>query len=122
MRNGIAYRLPPLVPRISGTGCSWWPTPAASDAFTENLKSKHGPDSIHLSTIGQYVKMWPTPRAADCKRGPDYGATANHQGGGNLLGAVMTAEKASGQLNPAWVEWLMGFPVGWTDFEDSATQ
>lgn len=20
-----------------------------------------------------------------------------------------------GQLNPDWVEWLMGFPIGWTD-------
>ena len=20
-----------------------------------------------------------------------------------------------GQLNPTWVEWLMGFPIGWTD-------
>ena len=27
----------------------------------------------------------------------------------------------SGQLNPTWVEWLMGFPLGWTDLEDSAT-
>jgi hypothetical protein len=24
-------------------------------------------------------------------------------------------------LNPAWVEWLMGFPIGWTDLEDSET-
>ncbi len=27
----------------------------------------------------------------------------------------------TGQLNPMWVEWLMGFPEGWTDLEDSAT-
>ena len=26
-----------------------------------------------------------------------------------------------GRLNPTWVEWLMGFPAGWTDLEDSAT-
>jgi len=24
----------------------------------------------------------------------------------------------TGQLNPTWVEWLMGFPIGWTDLED----
>ena len=27
----------------------------------------------------------------------------------------------SGQLNPVWVEWLMGYPAGWTDCEDSET-
>ena len=26
-----------------------------------------------------------------------------------------------GQLNPTWVEWLMGFPTGWTDLEASET-
>jgi DNA (cytosine-5)-methyltransferase 1 len=24
---------------------------------------------------------------------------------------------AGGSLNPAWVEWLMGFPIGWTDID-----
>ena len=24
-------------------------------------------------------------------------------------------EKTTGQLNPTWVEWLMGYPSGWTD-------
>jgi hypothetical protein len=26
-----------------------------------------------------------------------------------------------GRLNPMWVEWLMGFPIGWTVLEDSET-
>jgi hypothetical protein len=26
-----------------------------------------------------------------------------------------------GKLNPAWVEWLMGFPIGWSELEGSAT-
>ncbi len=26
-----------------------------------------------------------------------------------------------GSLNPEWVEWLMGFPIGWTDCGPSET-
>ena len=26
-----------------------------------------------------------------------------------------------GQLNPDWVEWLMGWPIGWTDLKPLAT-
>ena len=29
--------------------------------------------------------------------------------------------KQTGQLNPAWVEWLMGYPIGWTELKDWAT-
>ena len=28
----------------------------------------------------------------------------------------------SGDLNPEFVEWLMGYPTGWTDLKDSGTQ
>lgn len=28
---------------------------------------------------------------------------------------------STGWLNPEWVEWLMGFPIGWTDSEGWAT-
>jgi len=27
-------------------------------------------------------------------------------------------QENTGNLNPMWVEWLMGFPIGWTDLED----
>lgn len=27
------------------------------------------------------------------------------------------AQRSGGQLNPEWIEWLMGWPIGWTDLE-----
>jgi hypothetical protein len=30
-------------------------------------------------------------------------------------------DQVGGQLNPTWVEWLMGFPAGWTDCEHLGT-
>jgi site-specific DNA-cytosine methylase len=33
----------------------------------------------------------------------------------SLPDAVNVANQATGSLNPQWVEWLMGFPEGWTD-------
>lgn len=41
-----------------------------------------------------------------------------------VAGCLTEAEKRAmtagngGRLNPTWVEWLMGFPTGWTDLED----
>jgi len=37
---------------------------------------------------------------------------------------AMQAESGNtkaGALNPTWVEWLMGYPTGWTVLEDSET-
>jgi site-specific DNA-cytosine methylase len=49
------------------------------------------------------VPLWPTPEASD------------GSGGDDLATAVFRRER--GPLNPDWVDWLMGFPVGWTDPE-----
>ena len=37
------------------------------------------------------------------------------------FGGVSYEGGESGQLNPTWVEWLMGCPVGWTDLGDPET-
>ena len=31
------------------------------------------------------------------------------------VGPEMRAKMITGRLNPDWVEWLMGYPIGWTD-------
>lgn len=65
------------------------------------------------------VKMWPTPTARDHfpPHTAEYIAAKKAQGHGmsNLN------DRVGGSLNPTWVEWLMGYPSGWTDLEDSAT-
>jgi DNA (cytosine-5)-methyltransferase 1 len=102
-----------------------WPTPVASDAWTGDLKSTQQTEgSRHSLNLSTAVQNWPTPT---------YGKLAGGTGGFNqieelyLTGQVTLEEKKAmqagngGRLNPTWVEWLMGFPTGWTDLEDWET-
>ena len=34
----------------------------------------------------------------------------------------VTPQGKTGQLNPEWVEWLMGYPIGWTELNASETR
>ena len=88
-----------------------WPTPDASMG-TGGRVSKEPPVGKRKSgakksiTLNDAVKweMWPTPNTVDAK-----GGTRNGEGQTQLCHTV------GGQLNPTWVELLMGFPPGWTD-------
>jgi hypothetical protein len=40
----------------------------------------------------------------------------------NDLQMATYLDTGSGALNPTWVEWLMGFPLGWTDLGPSETR
>tara|TARA_R100001480_G_scaffold130584_1_gene128037 strand:+ start:29 stop:871 length:843 start_codon:yes stop_codon:yes gene_type:complete len=51
------------------------------------------------------VKLWPTPREFM------YKDSTTDRGKSNL------GEKVGGQLNPNWVEWLMGYQTGYTDLK-----
>jgi hypothetical protein len=64
------------------------------------------------------VHKYPTPQASDWKN--------KDQSRDYTLGKMeyLTGKKrseANGQLNPDWVEALMGYPRGWTDIERDAT-
>ena len=67
-------------------------------------------------------KMWPTPTSRDWKDGS--AQACKNVPANCLLGREVHSREnyqTSGALNPTWVEWLMGFPIGWTDLSSSAT-
>jgi len=90
-----------------------WPTPTVQDSKNKGGPSQFKRNSIPLNAI---VKMFPTPKAQNAKAPCPHG-----QGGPGLQEAVFSEEKIVGQLNPMFVEWLMGFPINWTESESSAT-
>ena len=51
--------------------------------------------------------LWPTPTAHNAKEGA-YPAEYTRK-------TPTLSAQAGGKLNPAWVEWLMGFPINHTD-------
>lgn len=61
--------------------------------------------SLALPTYENESGLWPTPRAFMHKD------SCVDRGKGNL------GEVVGGPLNPPWVEWLMGWPLGWTDLK-----
>jgi hypothetical protein len=66
--------------------------------------------------------MWPTPKSGDWRSGRQ-----RRQFNMMLNVEVFSREgltvgtRGGGQLNPSWVEWLMGFPIGFTDLKHSET-
>lgn len=63
--------------------------------------------------------LWMTPTANDAKNSSLPPSQIKRK---QLTSQIMKAEAGQpGQLNPEWVEWLMGFPIGWTDLNVSET-
>lgn len=83
-------------------------TPQARDFRTG--QASRWEDKEHRSrNLNDQIAMYPTP-TTDCVSGR---TRKYNQGGTPLTAAVQ--ENGNGQLNPYWVEWLMGFPPGWTE-------
>jgi len=95
------------------TAVNLFPTPTASRTgdYTVDGKTK----KVRMSLQGA-AKLMPTPKARDWKGQTQRGEYAPGDGICNFLGIT------SGQLNPEWVEWLMGYPTGWTALKSSGTR
>ena len=88
-----------------------WPTPLATDGSKGGPNQKGGKGDLRLSSA---VHQFPTPTATN--------TTAHHmRGADNGKEREARSYGETGQLNPNWVEWLMGWPLGWTDLKPLET-
>ena len=114
MLSGIAYQLKPSAPIIAGIGCSLlqqWPTPTVNGNYNKKGLSKTSGDGLATA-----VQKWPTPTARDYKDTGRPEMLAKYAHKKRLACSVAASDTSKpGSLNPDWVEWLMGFPIGWTD-------
>lgn len=143
MRDGECWEQTTPARHTEENESGFWPTPRSCSAMAATItpESANAPGRFpNLETVvGR--KMWPTPDTCAGGTGPSQmkrnqpclqdavrGAsptardwkgetvTANYPQGFNQS----LPNQAGGHLNPPWVEWLMGWPIGWTDLKPLA--
>jgi hypothetical protein len=89
-----------------------FPTPRATDGEKGTRPAEGSlkePARGHGTDLGSSVRVFPTPTCDDSKDDSPPSQRTENGRHSDQLNVV-----AGGSLNPEWVEWLMGFPVGWT--------
>ena len=141
--DGRCYPLPMSVLRTFASACGYLPTPiahTAKEGFTPSALRRNSP-SLLLAAIrwptphgfspdgrsngpsgnelGRAVNraLYPTPLASDATKWSNQSREERlkKRNSIRLITAVAPEGGAGGSLNPTWVEWLMGWPLGWTD-------
>lgn len=102
MRGGECWaRTTPEHPTSAIGSGSWLATPTAkANQLSPSMRKHPGCRA-----------WWPTPVADD----------TGHRKKKYAQGGTPLSMEIGGQLNPNWVEWLMGWPIGWTDLEPLET-
>ena len=118
MRNGRLSALSTWERPTADSGLQSWPTPQE-----HNATGPPGAGTIarggRQSDLCVAVRLWPTPTSVS---GNQDGRMTEWGGSGSRKMLVgLPHHETNGHLNPRWVEWLMGFPDGWTDLEPSET-
>ena len=111
MRDGVLSEQTTLELHTSASASGLWPTPVASD--TGDRKRPYAQGGTPLSLAVKYM----TPTA---QIGTKCGGRHNRKAD-TLASQIAELEglqqTSTGRLNPPWVEWLMGWTIGWTDLK-----
>lgn len=96
-----------------------WPTPTVCGNNNRKGLTKTSGDGLATAVL-----TYPTPKCQDAgaalfdRRKGNLGEVIH---GKYLNGGDTTPQTKTARLNPYWVEWLMGWPIGWTDLKPLAT-
>jgi len=122
MQDGVLSELLTLERPTAANDAGLWPTPNVPNGgrscahvteWSESGKTAyHNGKKVQVG-LEHAARHWPTPTVNDSKNCTLPPSQVKHD---NIPGALLRdGEKAGGSLNPTWVEWLMGWPLGWTD-------
>lgn len=124
MQCGVCWRLPTLALTIKGSGSGSWPifpTPTASacKGWSVNHNRAESNDRLDYKVEREayqaqkvYREILPTPTMSDAHK------NTRKSNQDNLHKHIPAT---GGRLNPTWVEWLMGWPLGWTELKPLET-
>jgi len=124
------------VRHINETECGSWPTPTASEVSKISATANYGQKGLNnhprirgyptreklqkdrkgLDGGTQIQPTYPTPRDYKGESG-----AGRQRRKGYPEDTLPNKLKCKAQLNPSWVEWLMGWPIGWTDLKPLVT-
>ena len=98
-----------------GRYVQFYPTPTTIDAGTGRFNTSVGSSNAR-PTLAMMAKksLWPTPTAHNSKE-------TNAPSEANRNTPTLAAQ-AGGKLNPGFVEWLMNFPLGYTQIGGTSNQ
>ena len=113
----------------SATDSGLWPTPNVPNGgrslahvtdWRSDRTAYHKGKKCQVTLNEAVRRSWPTPTAHNAK---ECAAPSEF----NRNTPTLAAQASNGgprtqgmSLNPAWVEWLMGWPIGWTDLKPLA--
>jgi len=119
MRNGECFQQPMLVQIMKENEFG------LSEKIPNNLDFFHTPCTTGIDggsnsrkALKKRMEIWPTPVARDYKDTGSKEALIRQKNARQSPGvALLVGAENGGSLNPMWVEWLMGWSLGWTDLK-----
>jgi hypothetical protein len=127
MRNMECFLREPLEPTTCANESGYWPTMNTTGWRSDGeLKLLAGvvslaeyealSDRACRSKKDRFAPRLPTPTVA-MRKGSSGGALTRKSGKSRTndrLDYALEGDGKSGRLNPEWVDWFMGWPIGWT--------
>lgn len=149
-QNGLLWELTMSEPRTGESASGFWRTPdtgaggeisaeKAADFAAGKTRASGSVIQVRLCDQVRHPQLWPTPKyltpkASDkgyaenqstfVKRNGDRTMNCYASLSSQVLqmsGGDTTQQTKTARLNPNWVEWLMGWPIGYTDSKPLAT-
>lgn len=128
MQNGACYLRPMLAQTMSVKESGLLPN-GKTFHHTPNTTGMDGGSNSRKALkkrmqVAGAVMKFATPQASDNRgRGNlSSGAVMRRIAIGKQISLSQSVSEVSGNLNPTWTEWLMGFPLGWTSLRPLVTR